>query len=183
MGNETTVTLDAVVLEGLKDAIAKATAAATNASAAAASANAAADQASSGSAAGVAGARTQSNKEVDSAARTDLTDITKNIDSDIGVNEAWSANVKRTYDVHQTYDVEGQTQNRNHYNTLVTQLQTHLANLNQLTITNLANNQNQSNMNNTLGIDRAWNINETDLAAKSVAAITDAVLAKMASKE
>jgi len=34
-----------------------------------------------------------------------------------------------------------------------------------------------------LGIDRAWNINETDLAAKSVAAITDAVLAKMASKE
>jgi len=51
-----------------------------------------------------------------------------------------------------------------------------------LTVTNLANNQNQSNLNNTLSIDRAWNINETDLAAKSAAIITDAVLAVIAKK-
>ena len=180
---ENTVTLDAALVSSLQDAIAKATVAATNASAAAASANAAADQASGGSAAGVAGARTQSNTETGSGMKTDFTDVTKNIDSDIGIPEAWSANVKRTYDVHQTYDVESQVQNRQHYNTLVTQLQTHLANLNQLTVTNLANNQNQSNLCNTLSIDRAWNINETDLAAKSAAIITDAVLSVIAKKE
>ena len=181
MGNETTVTLDAVVLEGLQDAIAKATAAATNANAAAASANAAANQASSGSVAGVAGARTQSNKEVDSGTETVFKSVQQ--DSDIGIPEAWSANVKRTYDLHQSDDFEAKMRNRIQFDSIISEQIKHLANLNQLTITNLANNQNQSNMNNTLGIDRAWNINETDLAAKSVAAITDAVLAKMASKE
>ena len=180
MANVTTVTLDAALVESLKDAIAKATVAATNASAAATSANAAADQASSAALGGVAGARTQSNKEVDSGTEAIFKSVQQ--DSDIGIPEAWSANVKRTYDVHQTYDVESQVQNRQHYNTLVTQLQTHLANLNQLTVTNLANNQNQSNLNNTLSIDRAWNINETDLAAKSAAIITDAVLAVIAKK-
>ena len=166
MSEQKTVTLELSLIEQLQDAIAKATAAAT--------------QATGGASAGIAGARTQSNKEIDSGTESVFKTIQQ--DSDIGVPEAWSANVKRTYDLYQTYDVETQVQNRHHYNTLVTQLQTHLGNLNQLTITNLANNQNQSNLNNTLGIDRGWNINETDLAAKSVALLTDAVLAEVVKK-
>ena len=154
---------DDKLLKELQDAIATARAEAANANAAATTANAAADQASAGAAAGVAGARTQSNKEVDSGTETVFKSVQQ--DSDIGIPEAWSANVKRTYDVHQTYDVESQTQNRNHYNTLVTQLQTHLANVNQMSIQALANNQNQSNLNNTLSIDRSWNVNETDAFA------------------
>ena len=160
------VTLEVSLLEQLQDAIAKATSASA--------------QASGGAAAGVTGARTVSNKEIDSGTESVFKTVQQ--DSDIGVPEAWSANVKRTYDVHQSYDMETQMQNRQHYNTLVTQLQSHLGNLNQLTITNLANNQNQSNLNNTLGIDRSWNLNETDLAAKSVAILTDAVLAEVLKK-
>jgi len=165
MGNETQITLNADLVQSLQDAIAKATAAATNASTAATSANAAADQASSAALGGVAGARTQSNKEVDSAARTDLTDITKNIDSDIGIPEAWSANVKRTYDLHQSDDFEAKMRNRIQFDSIISEQTKHLANLNQLTLQSLANNQNQSNLNNTLSIDRSWNVNETDAFA------------------
>ena len=149
------------LLKELTDAIAKAETAAASANAAAANASSA--QSSTGAAGGTASARTQSNKESDSENASVFKSVQQ--DSDIGIPEAWSANVKRTYDVHQTYDLEGQTQNRNHYNTLVTQLQTHLANVNQMSIQALANNQNQSNLNNTLSIDRSWNVNETDAFA------------------
>jgi len=132
---------------------------------------------------GVAGARTQSNVEQASMNDAILKSVSQNIDSDIGVTEAWSANVKRTYDIHQTFDTEVMVRNRTHFDTMITQLQTHIANLNQMTIQSLANNQNQSNLNNTLSIDRSWNINETDLAAKSAAIITDKVLAAMAAKD
>jgi len=48
---------------------------------------------------------------------------------------------------------------------MVSEQTKHLANLNQLTLQSLANNQNQSNLNNTLSIDRSWNVNETDAFA------------------
>lgn len=134
-----------------------------------------------GSGAGAANARTQSNKEADSAIAVDYKD--QQVDSDIGIEEAWSANVKRTYDVHQTYDLESQVQNRTHFNTMVTEQQKYLSQLNQMSLQAIANNQNQSNLNNLLGIDRAWNINETDLAAKSVAVLTDAVLAEIGKRQ
>jgi hypothetical protein len=171
---------DSNLIVQIQDAIAAATAAATSANAAAANASSA--QASTAAAGSAVNARTQANTEQADKVATNLTDVTKNIDSDIGIPEAWSANVKRTYDVHQTYDQETQVQNRQHFNTLTNQLQTHLANLNQMTIQSLANNQNQSNLNNTLSIDRSWNINETDLAAKSAAAFTDAILAAIADR-
>ena len=149
---------DEQLFDKLTDAIAKAETAAASANAAAANASSA--QSSTGAAGGTASARTQSNKESDSENASVFKSVQQ--DSDIGIPEAWSANVKRTYDVHQTYDLEGQTQNRNHYNTLVTQLQTHLANVNQLSLQSIANNQNQSNVANGMLVDRAWNVNETD---------------------
>lgn len=167
------------LLKELEEAIAKAEAAAASANAAAANASSA--QASTGAGGGTSNARTQSNSEQSSGTETVFKSVSQ--DSDIGVPEAWSANVKRTYDVHQTYDVETQVRNRNHYDTMVTEQQKHLANLNHMTLQALANNQNQSNLNNTLSIDRAWNINETDLAAKSVAILTDAVLAEIVKRE
>lgn len=171
-------------------AIAAANAAAANANAAAATANAAANQASSGAVAGVAGARTQSNVEAQSAVadavKNTLDVIQNQVDSDVDTTEAWKANIKRTYDVHQTMDVESANRNRVHFDSMITQMQTHLANLNQLTLQSLANNQNQSNLANTqaintqaLSIDREWNINETDLSAKSAAVLTDAILSKV----
>ena len=132
--------------EYLDDAIAQAIASASSA------------QASGG--AGTAGARTQSNKEADSGTEVSTKDI--QTDSDIGIEEAWSANVKRTYDVHQSYDNETLVQNRTHFNTMITQQQNHLAALNQMSLQAVANNQNQSNLNNLIGIDRTWNVNETD---------------------
>ena len=151
------------LLQELTDAIAKAEAAAANASAAATTANAAADQASAGSAAGVAGARTQSNAEQASVNDTIFKSVQQ--DSDIGIPEAWSANVKRTYDLHQTDDFEARMRNRVQFDAIISEQTKHLANLNQLTLQSLANNQNQSNLNNTLSIDRSWNVNETDAFA------------------
>ena len=151
------------LLKRIEDAIASAKAEAANANAAATTVNAAADQASAGAAAGVAGARTQSNKEVDSGTETVFKSVQQ--DSDIGIPEAWSANVKRTYDVHQSDDFEAKMRNRIQFDAIVSEQTKHLANLNQLTLQSLANNQNQSNLNNTLSIDRSWNVNETDAFA------------------
>ena len=151
------------LLKRIEDAIASAKAEAANANAAATTANAAADQASAGAAAGVAGARTQSNKEVDSGTETVFKSVQQ--DSDIGIPEAWSANVKRTYDLHQTDDFEARMRNRIQFDAIISEQTKHLANLNQLTLQSLANNQNQSNLNNTLSIDRSWNVNETDAFA------------------
>jgi ribosomal protein L14E/L6E/L27E len=166
------------ILDQVNAAIAEAKAAAASANSAAANANSA--QASTGAAGATVNARTQSNAE--QASNTEAIFKTVQQDSDIGVPEAWSANVKRTYDVHQTYDLESQAQMRTHFNTMITQQQNHLSALNQMSLQAIANNQNQSNLNNLLGIDRAWNINETDLAAKSVAVITDAVLSEIAKR-
>jgi len=167
---------DKELLVVLNAAIADARAAAAAANTAAASAN----QASAGSAAGVAGARTQSNVEQADVSKSALNVIADQVESDIDTPEAWKANVKRTYDVHQSADMESFSRNRVHFDGMVTQLQTHLANINQLTLQSLANNQNQSNLNNTLSIDRSWNINETDLSAKSAAVLTDAILSRAA---
>ena len=149
----------------------RAEAAAANANAAATTANASANQASAGSAGGVAGARTQSN--------TEASQIATNVDSDIGINEAWSVNNKRTYDVHQSLDVEAMQRNRVHFDALVSQQLKHVANLDHMTMQALANNQNQSNLNNTLSIDRSWNVNETDAFATTLAAkVADTLFAK-----
>jgi len=180
---------DQEVLASITAAVAAANAAATNANTAAASANAAANQSSAGAAGGVAGARTQSNAEQASLNDAILKTVTQNVDSDIGVTEAWSSNVKRTYDIHQSYDHEVMVRNRTHFDNLVSEQLTHLADVHQLALQSLANNQNQSNTANNqmitlahVATDRIWNINETDLAAKSAAIITDMVLAEMAKR-
>lgn len=169
------------LLEQIRAATAAATAAAVNANAAANTANAAANQASSGAAAGVAGARTQSNVEsaLDRAMSTVQQLQQTQVESDIDTPEAWKANVKRTYDIHQTYDLEGMNRNRLHFDNAIIEYQTHVKNTNQLTLQALSNNQNQSNTGNGMLIDRTWNINETDLAAKAAAIATDAIWAKL----
>ena len=172
------------LLNQINDAIAKAEVAAVNANAAAATANSAADQASSGAAAGVAGARTQSNTEQASGTEALLKSVSQHIDSDINIPEAWSVNAKRTYDLHQSLDLETTLRNRHHFDTLVTEQQKHLSNLNNLTLQSLANNQNQSNLCNLLGIDRSWNVNETDAFSVLLnKVVSDAVAAEMAKQK
>lgn len=188
------------ILALIEKAVAEAKASAVAANAAAATANAAADQASSGAAAGVAGARTQSNveqalaKAIDTAASLQQAQVESDIDTPeslkagvVANRSAWDANNKRTYDVHQTEDSETRGRNRTHFDALISQQLTHIANLNSLTLQAIANNQNQSNLVNTgainhqaLAVDRQWNINETDLSAKSAAVLTDMILAKAA---
>lgn len=159
---------DAELLAQLTAAIAEARAAAANANVAAANAA----QATAGASAGVAGARTQSNVEaaLDRAMSTVQQLQQTQVESDIDTPEAWKANVKRTYDVHQSYDMESMQRNRLHFDSLFSEQTKHLAALNQLTIQAISNNQNQSNLNNTLSIDRSWNVNETDAYATILAA-------------
>ncbi len=145
------------LLAQLNAALADARAAAANANAAANTANAAANQASSGAAAGVAGARTQSNVEA--------SQLSTNTDSDIGITEAWSANVKRTYDVHQTYDMETKERNRLHFDTIMSEQTKHLAQLNAISLQAITNNQNASK----LAIYRQGNVDETDAFATILA--------------
>ncbi len=130
---------------------------------------------------GAANARTQSNTEQASGTESVFKNVSQKTDSDINLEEAWGANVKRTYDVHQTYDFETQAQMRTHFNTMITQQQNHLAALNQMSLQAIANNQNQSNLNNLLGIDRAWNVNETDAFSVLLnKVVSEAVKAEMA---
>jgi hypothetical protein len=145
------------LLVQINAALADARAAAANANAAANTANAAANQASSGAAAGVAGARTQSNVEA--------SQLSTNTDSDIGVTEAWSANVKRTYDVHQTYDLESMQRNRLHFDAFISEQTKHLSQLHALSLITLKDAQVASK----LGDDRVWNVNETDAFATILA--------------
>lgn len=165
------------LLDAMTKLVARAEAAAANANASATTATAAANQATAGASGGVAGARTQSNVEaaLDRAMSTVQQLQQTQVESDIDTPEAWKANVKRTYDVHQTYDLEGMSRNRLHFDNAITELQKHVANVNHLTLQALTNNQNASQ----LSIDRMWNINETDLAAKSAAVLTDAILAEL----
>lgn len=181
----------ALIRQLVADARAESVAIAKLAAVNVAGALAAADQATAGAQAGVAGARTVSNTEQarDSTLVNQLDSLTgliqKQVDSDVDTPEAWKANIKRTYDVHQTYDMETALRNRAHFDNAVLAYQTHVGNLNHYTLQALANNQNQSNLANLQGvahrdiaIDREWNINETDLAAKSAAVLTDAALSK-----
>lgn len=137
-------------------------------------------QSSTGADAAVGTARTKSNTEKDADTGAIFRDVQR--DSDINVQEAWSANVKRTYDMHQSVDFENAARNRQHFDAMVSQQIKHAANLDAMNLQAVANNQNQSNLNNTLGIDRAWNINETDAFAvllnKVVAEAVDKAIKK-----
>lgn len=166
------------LMSQLAMAIAKAEAAAASANAAAANASSA--QASTGAAGSTASARTQSNTEQASTNDTVFKSVQQ--DSDIGIPEAWSANVKRTYDLHQTDDFEARMRNRVQFDAIVSEQTKHLANLNQLTLQALANNQNQSNLNNTLSIDRSWNVNETDAFAVLLNKVVAEAVEKAVSK-
>lgn len=135
-------------------------------------------QGSTGSDAAVGAARTKSNKETDSGTET----VFKTVEqvADINAPEAWAANVKRTYDLHQTADFDERGRNRQHFDAIVSQQIKHVANLDSMNLQAVANNQNQSNLNNTLGIDRAWNINETDAFAVLLnKVVSDAVKAAL----
>jgi hypothetical protein len=145
-----------------------ATVSATSALAAttAASANAAANQASAGAAGGVAGARTQSN--VETAAGTDTGVVSKQLESDINVPEGWSSltllNAKKTYDMHQTNEWESFGKNRVAFDAVTAAYNTHVSNLNHMTLQALANNQLQSDLANLqaiahrdLAIKTQWN--------------------------
>lgn len=138
---------------------------------------------------GAGARRTVSNDEQADNVDSALSLLQKQVDSDIDTPEAWKANVKRTYDIHQSEDLENARRNRVHFDNLVSTQLTHLANVNQLTVQALANNQNNANVANAqsiahrdIAIDRQWNVNATDLAEKSAAALTDLVLAKVAQK-
>lgn len=199
MTNEELVANLEAMQSAMQSAVAEVRAAVANANAAAATANAAANQASAGAAASVTGARTESNREQAQASATEsvLKQISQQIESDVNdteaqriglatISRAWNANEKRTYDLHQTMDTESFSRNRLHFDHAITQYQTLVANLNHLTVTQMTNLQNQSNIQNLNGVesakigsDRMWNVNETDWAAVSMATFVNKVLAEM----
>jgi hypothetical protein len=97
------------------------------------------------------------------------------VDSDVGIEEAWAANVKSTYDIHQTW-----------FNDVFGALQKQRAQLDHLTNQLFQNGINSGHLQHlgaitdqNLGTDRKMNINETDLAAKSAAVITDGIIAAL----
>lgn len=147
-------------LAALEKVVASAVAQVANANAAGSTSNTSANQNSAGSGAAVADSRTRSNIE----------DI--QVGSDINVPEGWSSHA-----------LEATQKNRVHFDNMVSQQLTHVANLNHLTLQALSNNQNQSNLGNLLALDRSWNVNETDAYATILAAKIAESLMKGAKKD
>jgi hypothetical protein len=127
-------------------------------------------QASSGADAAVGAARTKSNKEVDSGTESVFKTVAQ--DSDINAPESWQA-----------FLLEGAMRDRERYNSEMAQERKHKSNLDAMNLQSVANNQNQSNINNHIAIDRVWNINEDSAFAVLLnKVVADAVKAEM-SKE
>ena len=184
MTNEELIAELGTLRKEMSAAVAEVRASVANANAAAATANAAANQAAAGAAAGVAGARTQQNTEASVDRAMSL--LQQQVDSDVDTPEAWKANIKRTYDIHQSLDLESASRNRLHFDHAITQYQSLVSNLNHLNVVQMTNLQNQANIQNSnaiesakIGSDRMWNVNETDWAAVSMATFVNKVLAEM----
>lgn len=118
--------------------------------------------------------------------------------ADIGVEEAhstavhdqtrsWNANVKRTYDVHQTHDLEGVGQRRQHFDRMVTHGLDHDNELRQLTVQAMQNAVETANMlskqavaHRDLAIDREWNIDEVAKLVAENTVFVNAIAAAVA---
>lgn len=128
------------------------------------------NQSSTGADAAVGAARTKSNKEVDSGTETVFKSVAQ--DSDVNVQEGWSV-----------FALESARRDREAHDLIVSQERKHKAEIDALTLQSIANNQNQSNLNNTLSIDRSWNLNETDAYSAIAATVTAAVLKELGKQE
>lgn len=113
--------------------------------------------------------------------------VAEQVDSDIGETEAWAANMKRTYDIHQTDERESFNRSRAWFDDIMGSLQKRRAELDALTNQLFQAGINSGHLQHlgaitdqNLGTDRKMNINETDLAAKSAAVLSDAMLAAVA---
>ncbi|GAG42801.1 unnamed protein product, partial [marine sediment metagenome] len=94
---------------------------------------------------------------------------TSTVDSDINVQEGWSASV-----------IQDAGRNRMHFDAIITQRLTHVDNLNAASLQAINNGQAASNTGNGGLIDRFWNINETDAFAVLLnKVVADAVAAAM----
>jgi len=150
-----------------------------------ASAGAGAQAANAAASAGTA--RTTSNAEQDAKDAFKRSFVADQADSDIGGEEgheslvhdqtsAWSANRKRTYDLHQTIDLE-ELNNKRHKADVLFQLSTQ-ALQNAVETANLVGKQ--AVRHTDIAIDREWNIDEVSNLSAKTGVQTDALASALA---
>lgn len=108
------------------------------------------------------------------------------VKEDIGSGEAWTANVKRTYDVTQSYDREGDGQRRAHFDRMMTsaldrdaQMHTLAMQVLQNGISHGADLNTQKIRHNDLAVDRQWNVDEVAQLVAKTPIFLDAIAAKV----
>jgi hypothetical protein len=119
---------------------------------------------------GAAGTGTTTGRTVsDEGVKTGF--VSTKVDSDVGIEEAWAANIKDTYDIHKTW-----------FNDVFGALQKQRAQLDHLTNQLFQNGVNSGHLQHlgaitdqNLGTDRKMNINETD----RLSVISDAIIAAL----
>ncbi len=95
--------------------------------------------------------------------------------ADINAEEAWSANLKRTYDLTQSWDFELARRSAAHFDAMMTDTRTHIANVRKVELETLQNGSHGANLVNTqstahrdIATDRTWNVDEVaQLVAKN----------------
>lgn len=110
---------------------------------------------------------------------------------EIGKDEAWFANVKRTYDEYQNESLESIRRNRSIVDKLISDSQSHDNQLRQLSVQAMQNAIETANMvgkqavrHGDLAIDRQWNIDEQAVMVEQIVSdqvFQDAIAAAVAS--
>lgn len=120
-----------------------------------------------------------------------LEDVMVEREFEIGKDEAWFANVKRTYDEYQNESLESIRRNRSIVDKLISDSQSHDNQLRQLSVQAMQNAIETANMvgkqavrHGDLAIDRQWNIDEQAVMVEQIVSdqvFQDAIAAAVAS--
>ncbi len=141
--------------------------------------------------AGVAHARSASNVEgrtvKDADRSTTTTQGSTKHDSDINAEEAWAANLKRTYDLTQSWDFELARRSAAHFDAMMADTRSHIANVRKIELETLQNGSHGANLVNTqstahrdIATDRIWNVDEVATLTAKSGVQADAMIAALA---
>lgn len=121
------------------------------------------------------------------AAGTTATQASTKHDSDIGVEEAWSANIKRTYDEFQHESLESVRRNRSYIDKILSDAQQYDNGRQNMANQALQNAVETANMvgkqvmrHSDLAIDRQWNVDEVSALTAKSGVEADALISAMA---
>jgi len=93
---------------------------------------------------------------------------------EIGKDEAWFGNIKRTYDEYQDLQLTAARRSQNHYDALMAQSMRHMEELHQ-----------DARRRTDLAVDRQWNIDEQGYTAADILqdqGVVDSIVAKILAK-